>query len=217
MAPGVGSHDPDVALLVGKNPLVSHLSWCGSPGDMVKDIDARGASLIVIDPRRTETAKRASIHLQTRPGYDALLLAAMIRVIFDEDLYDHDFVAENVTGVEELRRTVALVDPAAAAETAGVPIDDLMRAARMYARAQRAFGTAGTGANMTGDATMVEYLLLCLQSLCGFWLRAGDSVNNATTLTPLSGQPAKAQASPPRPPDSTAEPSRVRGLGQVGP
>jgi anaerobic selenocysteine-containing dehydrogenase len=69
---------------------------------------------------------------------------------------------------------------------------------------------------MTGDATLVEYLILCLQTICGFWSREGSPVYNATTLSPSSATMAKAQAAPPRPGFGTGERSRVRGLGSIG-
>jgi anaerobic selenocysteine-containing dehydrogenase len=216
MAPGYGSHTPEVALLIGKNPLVSHLSWCASPGDHVKDLAEREATLIVIDPRRTETARRATIHLQARPGTDVLLLAAMIKIIVAEDRHDRAFLTEHVSGVEALTAVAASVDLDVVAAAADVAVEDIIRAARLFADAERGYAAAGTGANMTGDATLVEYLILCLQTICGFWSREGAPVFNATTLSPTSGTGAKAQAAPPRPEFGTGERSRMRGLGSIG-
>jgi anaerobic selenocysteine-containing dehydrogenase len=105
-APGQAWHEPDVALLFGNNPLVSHQGRVGNPRDYIKDLRQLGAKLIVVDPRLTETAKRADLFLQSRPGEDAAILAGMSRVIIEEKLYDSAFVAENVTGFEELRATV---------------------------------------------------------------------------------------------------------------
>src|SRR5262249_18273865 len=107
MAPAQGFAGADAALMVGINPLVSHIGLpAGNPAAMVSAALRRGMELIVIDPRRSDTAKRATIHLQPRPGHDAEILAAMIRVIIDAGLVDDAFVARHVRGLDELRRVV---------------------------------------------------------------------------------------------------------------
>jgi anaerobic selenocysteine-containing dehydrogenase len=103
MAPPQGYHDPEAVLLIGANPYVSYEGApTGNPGWM-NDRIAAGMKLIVIDPRRTETADRATIHLRPRPGHDAEILAAFLRVVIDENHIDHEFVAAEVTGVAALR------------------------------------------------------------------------------------------------------------------
>ncbi|GEL22265.1 oxidoreductase [Pseudonocardia sulfidoxydans NBRC 16205] len=212
MAPSQAFDDPDVALLVGNNPFVSHQGRNGAPADFFRGLAARGGRLIVIDPRRTETAKRATLHLQPRPGEDAALLAGMIRVILAEALHDTEFVAENVTGVDALRAVVAPFTPDVVAARADVPAEDVVAAARMFGTAAKGYAAAGTGPNMTAKGTLVEYLLLCLDTLCGHWMRAGDRVRNALSLVPAAIQPDKAQALPPFPAYGYGEQLRVRGL-----
>lgn len=215
MAPGQAFHEPEVALLVGNNPLVSHQGRAGHPGDFFRGLSARDATLIVIDPRRTETAKRAAIHLQPRPGEDASILAGMIRVIIDDELVDSEFIAEHVTGFEQLRDTVAPFTPDVVARRAGIDADDLVAAARIYGRAGRAYAAAGTGPNMSGKGTLIEYLLLCLDTICGNWMRAGDRVTNPLSVAPKGLQPSKAQAVGPFPSFGYGEQLRVRGLTQT--
>ncbi|MGE3620054.1 MAG: molybdopterin-dependent oxidoreductase [Acidimicrobiia bacterium] len=210
MAPGYGADDPDVALLVGNNPFVSHQGRSGNPGDLFKDLDRRGAPLLVVDPRRTEVAKRATIHLQPMPGHDPALLAAVLRVVLAEGLGDPAFVADHVTGVDALRAAVAPFDPTGVADRAGVDPDDLVTLARTYGRSRRGFATGGTGPSMAGSSTLVEYLLLCLQTLCGHWKRAGERIGNPGTLIPSPVR--RAQACPPVPAYGLGEPVRVRGL-----
>jgi anaerobic selenocysteine-containing dehydrogenase len=207
--------EPDVVLMFGRNPLVSHSGGgLGDPGAYFKALRARGAKLIVADPRRTQVAAKADIHLQVRPGEDVALLAGMLHVILAERLYDAEFVAENVTGVDELRAAVEAWTPQRAADRAGVDVDDLVRAARMFAGAKRGCARAGTGPNMgTGHGTLVEYLVLAMDSLCGNYLRAGDQVPNPGTLLPLQKQ--KAQALPPFPAYGFGEKMRVRGLANT--
>lgn len=214
MAPSQAMHEPDVALLIGNNPLVSHQGRLGHPGDFVKNLAQRGAKIIVVDPRRTDIAKRASIFLQPRPGEDVAILAGLIRVIIEEGLHDGEFVAEHTTGFAELRGAVEPFTPRYVADRADINSDDLVAAARTFGGASRAFATAGTGPNMGANGTLVEYLILSLHTLCGYWLRAGETVRNALTLVPQSAQMAKAQALPPFPAYGYGERMRVRGLAE---
>ena len=93
--------DADVCLLVGANPLVS--MWGGiptfNPAKRLHEARGRGLRLIVIDPRVTETARKADIHLQCLPGHDVELLAAMLNVIFAEGLQDSEFRRSRDPGV----------------------------------------------------------------------------------------------------------------------
>jgi len=86
--------DSDVCMLVGANPLVS--MWGGipafNPAKRLHEARRRGLKLIVIDPRVTESARKADIHLQCLPGHDVELLAAMLHVILDEGLQDATFI-----------------------------------------------------------------------------------------------------------------------------
>ena len=94
-----GSHmwnDSDVAMIIGNNTLVSHFSIPGgipafSPHNALRDGKKRGMKVICIDPRVTEVASRADLHLQVRPGQDAAILAAIIAVILAEELHDKAF------------------------------------------------------------------------------------------------------------------------------
>lgn len=94
----------DHLLLIGANPLESNGSLCTAadfPGKL-KALKARGGTLTVIDPRRTRTAKLADRHIAIRPGTDALLLAAMAQVLFEELLVDLGELAPHVEGIEQL-------------------------------------------------------------------------------------------------------------------
>lgn len=98
----------DHLLLIGANPLESNGSLCTAPDfpGKLKALKARGGTLTVIDPRRTRTAKLADRHLAIRPGTDALLLAAMAYVLFEEDLVDTGELAPHLLGLDELRAEV---------------------------------------------------------------------------------------------------------------
>src|SRR5262249_23105859 len=105
---------------------------------------------------------------------------------------------------------VAPFTPAMAAERADVPADDIVLAARTFADAGRGYAFAGTGPNFTTWGVLAEYLTLCLITVCGYYLRAGDRVLNPRIFT-KSLEP-KAQASAPKPAYGFGEHLRVRGL-----
>jgi anaerobic selenocysteine-containing dehydrogenase len=213
MAPSQVFSDPEVALVVGSNPLVSLTGPAGYPMSQLRKLEERGGHLVVIDPRRTETARRAAVHLPVRPGEDATVLAGMIRILLDEGLVDHTFVDEHVDGLERLRAAVAPFTADVVASRAGIDADDLLRAARLIGRAPRGYGATGTGANMSGNGVLVEYLVLCLTSLRGHWTRAGEVLPSPSVLTSAVAAP-RAQARPPAPVVTGAEQLRVRGLVQ---
>jgi anaerobic selenocysteine-containing dehydrogenase len=166
--------------------------------------------LIVIDPRRTETARRAMLHLQPRPGEDAAIVAGMLRVILEEGLHDAAFCAEHVAGIDALRAAVDPFTPEVVAARAGIPAEQIVLAARIFAGAGRGVATAGTGPNMSGNGTLFEYLVLSLNTVCGRWLREGERVANPGTVVPTF--PAAAQAMPPWPAWGFGEKLRVRGF-----
>ncbi len=204
--------DADTWLLLGINPLVALSGGVPNtnPAKQLHEAKKRGLKLIVIDPRRTECAEHATVHLQPKPGEDPTILAGLLRVILCEGLHDKRFLDENVHGLEALRAAVEPFTPEYVERRAGVPAADLIRAARIFARAKRGCANAGTGPNMAGHGNVTEYLLLCLITLCGRWLRAGERVPNPGALLPQF--PAKAQANPPWPAYGYGEKLRVRGF-----
>lgn len=187
----------DTWMLVGANPTVSKSIGVPSynPAWYLDREVKKGLQLIVIDPRRSDAAKQAAVHLQAKPGEDPTVLAGLIRIILTEGLFDHAFVADNAEGLESLRGVVEPFDPAYVERRADVPASELVRAARIFAGARRGQAQAGTGPNMSSRGMLTEYLLLCLNSLCGRWLREGERVPNPGVLLPPIG--AKAQPMPP--------------------
>lgn len=206
--------DSDTWLLLGGNPLVSLAGVIPSqnPARRLTDKLNEGLKLIVIDPRETETATRAYIHLRPRPGEDASLLAAMIQVIISEQLYDETFVDENVSGLTALREITSAFTPELAESRTDVPASQIVKAARVFAQAKRGVAAGLTGANMSGHSTLIEYLMLCMNTLCGRFLREGEAVSNPGVLLP----PATPIAEPESPAAYTemGEKLRVRGLQQ---
>ncbi len=208
-----GSHvfdECDTWMLVGTNPLVAISGGVphANPARRLKRAQARGMSLIVIDPRRTETARQATLHLQPKPGTDPALLAGILREVIRQDLVDHDFVRAHVDGFQTLREAVERFTPEVVSARADVPTEQIVEAARLFGNAERGSVTAGTGANMSGWSNITEYLVLCLNSLCGRFRRAGDRVANPGVLT--TRRAFKAQPIAPYPIDGFGKPLRAR-------
>jgi anaerobic selenocysteine-containing dehydrogenase len=207
-------------IIVGANPVISKASGApgNNPAQRLKAAQERGTKLIVIDPRVTETAKRAHIHLQAKPGEDPTILAGLLNIIINEKLYDHAFIEEDVEGFEALTKSVAMFIPEYVASRAEISSDQLIAAARTYASAVGQSGrggavTLGTGPNMSLHGSLSEYLGYCLMSVCGYWSRAGDKVTKPNVLTPA--YIAKAQARPPYKGWDYPEKMRVRNLSKT--
>ncbi|MEW5809170.1 MAG: molybdopterin-dependent oxidoreductase [Actinomycetota bacterium] len=165
------------ALIVGANPVVSHgsLVTTGRIREVLLDIPRRGGRVIVVDPRRTETA-RLFEHVAITPGADAWLLLAMIRVIFDEDLDDPVAISRQTVGVESLRRLALKVDPARAATETGIDVDTITELARVLAAAPSASVYGRCGASLGPFSTLTKYLLDALAIITGNFDRRGGMV-----------------------------------------
>ena len=218
---GLHSFDSaDVCFMIGNNPIVSHYAPPGSlppfsPSRRLRDAQARGLKLIVADPRTSDVAKLADIHLPVLPGEDAALLAGMIHVIIAEDLYDRNFVGAHVNGFEALSDAVAPFTPAVAASRAGVDPQQLVAAARMFAAANRGIASTGTGPEMAGNGTLTAYLVTALNIICARFCQEGELSSIPRVFTAVS--PRRAQVGPPLALFGEGFPqSRFRGLTHLG-
>jgi anaerobic selenocysteine-containing dehydrogenase len=178
----------DVALMVGTNPTTSHFMTLPQPDPRRRLADARrrGMQLVVIDPRRTEVAQMADLHLQVRPGEDAALLAGMARTILTEGLHDREFVARHASGVDELAAAVAPFEPALVQRRTGIAPAAVEEAARRFATAARGGAVSGTGVHMGPSQTLTTQLVMVLNVLCGRYDRLGGLTHHAGALnTPI--------------------------------
>ncbi|WP_220793020.1 molybdopterin-containing oxidoreductase family protein [Nocardioides stalactiti] len=164
----------DFALLVGTNPLVSRgsLVSAGNLRERFTEITARGGRVVVVDPRRTETA-RAFEHVGVRPDGDAWLLLAMLHVIFEEGLADDVAIAKQATGIGPIRRAAEQVSPESAEERCGVPAEEIRTLARAFAGAPSAAAHGRTGACLGRYATLVNVLIDVLNVVTGNLDREG--------------------------------------------
>jgi len=150
----------DYLLCIGANPLVSNGSILTAPNmrGRLRELRARGGRLVVVDPRRTETAREADEHVAILPGGDTALLLGMLRVLLDEGRVDRDAVARLARGFDAIEARVRALEPAALEAACGIPFDTVARLAREFADARTGsvysrigvcnsrFGTLGTWA-----------------------------------------------------------------------
>jgi anaerobic selenocysteine-containing dehydrogenase len=218
---GMHSFDTaDVCFMIGNNPIVSHYAPPGSlppfsPSRRLRDAIAGGLKLIVADPRTSDVAKLAAIHLPVLPGEDPALLAGILHVILAEGLHDQAFVAAHVDGLGELTAAVAPFTPEVAAARAGVDAGQLIAAARMFATASRGVVSTGTGPEMAGNGTLTAYLVSALNIVCGRFCREGELSSIPRVFTAMSSR--RAQVGPPVALFGEGFPtSRFRGLTHLG-
>ena len=165
---------PDIArtdylLVLGANPLASNGSMWTVPDfkGKAKAMQARGGKLVVIDPRRTETAAIADAHHFIRPGSDVFLLAAMVQTLFAENLVTLGNVTDWTVGVEQVSLAVAPFTPEVAAPRCGIPADTIRGLARTLATTPRAavYGRIGTCTQEFG--TLASWLIDVINVLTG--------------------------------------------------
>ncbi|WP_328482832.1 molybdopterin oxidoreductase family protein [Streptomyces sp. NBC_00377] len=183
----------DHLLLIGANPLESNGSLCTAadfPGKL-KALKARGGTLTVIDPRRTRTAKLADRHIAIRPGTDALLLAAMAQVLFEELLVDLGELAPHVEGIEQLSEAVREFTPEAVTAACDVDASLIRTLARELAAAPTAAVYGRIGSCTVPYGTLASWLVDVLNILTGNLDRPGGALfpQAATDRTPRPAGP----------------------------
>jgi len=200
----------DVAMFVGTNPISSHMLTMpqSNPTGRLAEAQKRGMKLIVVDPRLSDTARRADIHLQLKPGEDAALLAGMIKVILEREIYDSDYVAAFVSGIDELRTAVADFDLDYVARRTKVSRARIERAAEMFATAATGAAQSGTGLHMARHQNLTTQLVMTLNALCGRYDRRGGMVRNNGVL----GFEIPSGVGPAPIPHFAGPTSRIRGI-----
>jgi anaerobic selenocysteine-containing dehydrogenase len=168
----------DFLLMLGANPMVSNGSLWTVPNfrDKAKALRARGGRLVVVDPRRTETAKIADEHIFIRPGGDVFLLLGMVQTLFAEKLVRLGRLADHIARTEALERAVAGFAPENVAARCGIPAETIRTLARSLAAAKRAvvYGRVGTCTQEYG--TLCSWLVDVLNILTGHFDEPGGAM-----------------------------------------
>jgi len=142
----------------------------------------RGTKLIVVDPRTTEFAKMAAIHLHHKPGTDVALVNAIMHVIIEENLHNKKFIQERTESFEQLAETVKKYTPEMVEKITGVPKADIIKAARLFASAGKASVLYGMG--ITQHTTGTDNV----KTLANLLMLTGNIGREGTGLSPLRGQ-----------------------------
>ena len=168
----------DLMFVIGSNTTEAHPII----GNKMQQAHRKGKKLIVVDPRKTELAREADLHISLKSGTDAALINGIMHIIIEEELYAKEYVESKVERFEEVKELVSKYNPELVSKITTVPVDQIYEAARMYANAERAgiFYTLGITEHTTGTSNVMNLSNLAL--LCGNIGIEGAGIN------PLRGQ-----------------------------
>jgi len=199
----------DYFLILGGNPIASNGSMMTVPdvAKRLKAIQARGGKVVVIDPRRTETAEIASEHHFIRPGTDAALLMAMLNVIRSEGLMKPN-AALPLKNLDQALEAIAHITPEIAAASTGIAVDEIKRLARDFARSRTAIAYGRIGACIQPFGTVAQWLVQLLNIVTGNLDREGGTMPTNPVI-PITGPGT-------RPGHYAQWKSRVSGLPESG-
>jgi anaerobic selenocysteine-containing dehydrogenase len=203
----------DYMLILGANPLVSNgsLMTAGNVGARLRAILERGGRVVVIDPRRSETAEFASEHHFIRPGSDALFLLAMLHTLFAERLHDLGVLGEHVTGLAEVEQLAARFPPERVADMVGIAAEQIRTLARQFAESSRAVCYGRVGVSTQEYGSLSCWLINVLNIVTGNLDQPGGAmfprpaVDLVKSLLPLAPKGSFQRWK-----------SRVRGLPEFG-
>lgn len=165
-------HHAEVAMFVGKNPFMSN--GLDRARLFLKEIKKDpNRTLIVVDPRRSETADHADIHLAVRPGRDAWCLSAILAHIIQSDLLPMDWLAKHAHGYEKVIARFKSIDVDSYAEFSGISPDQIKSTAEVIAKAQSFALEEDIGVQMAPHSTLVTYLNFLLMLMNGNYGRPG--------------------------------------------
>lgn len=176
----------EVAIFIGKNPWQSHGVARARP--VLREIarDPR-RTMIVIDPRRSETAQIADMHLQVRPGTDAWCVSAIVATLVQEELIAREWLYQHTAGIDEVLAALHRVDIAENSRRCGVPEDLIRSAARRIATAESAATYEDLGVQQSPNSTLVSYLNKMMWLLTGNFAKPGG-VHIHSWVFPIAGR-----------------------------
>lgn len=167
-----------VMLVVGSNTTEAHPII----GTKMKQALAKGAKLIVIDPRRIDLAEDAHIWMRLRPGTDIALINGIMNIILEKGWEDRQFIEERTEGFEQLKENLKKFPPEVVSKITGIPIEQMEEAAKLYASADRAqiFYTLGITEHTCGTDNVM--------SLANLSMLTGNIGKESSGVNPLRGQ-----------------------------
>jgi anaerobic selenocysteine-containing dehydrogenase len=177
----------DYMLILGANPAVSNGSLMTAPGaaDRLRAIIARGGKVVVLDPRRSETAALASEHLFIRPGSDALFLLAVLHVLFAERRVSLGALASLIEGLSEIEAVAKRFAPERVAVHTGVPAEAIRRIAREFSEQRRAVCYGRVGVSTQEFGSLSCWLINVLNVASGNLDREGGAMFPEPAIDPM--------------------------------
>ena len=165
-------------LIMGANPMASNGSLMTAPGigDRLKAIQSRGGRVVLIDPRRTETARVADKHHFIRPGCDVWLLAGLLKVIFEQGLGDPGRLTQLSVGYQTLEKLISEVTPEIAAAQTGIAADTIRSLAREFAASSTAVCYGRMGLSTQPHGGLCQWLVNALNIVTGNFDRPGGAM-----------------------------------------
>ena len=178
----------DFLLMLGCNPAISNGSMMTAPGlpQRIRDIRTSGGKVILIDPRRNETAELVDRHLFIRPGTDALLLLGILHVLFAEGLTELGTVETFTDGLETIAKLVAEFSPERVAPLTGIEAGEIMPLAREFAAAESAVCYGRVGVSMQEFGGLCQWLINVLNSITGNLDREGGAMFPLPAFDPVT-------------------------------
>ena len=176
-------------LVLGANPRASNgsLMTAGDVGARLDGIRARGGKVVVVDPRRTETAARADQHLAIRPGGDAALLLGLLHVLFAERLSRPGRLASFADGLDRLEALAARFPPERVAARSGIAAEDIRKLARDFAGAEAAVAYGRVGVCTQEFGGLAAWLVLALNVVSGNLDRPGGAMFPSPAVDLVAG------------------------------
>ena len=191
---GAGVHGDfehcEVAVFIGKNPWQSH-GFARARATLRQIVKDPNRSIVVIDPRRSETAEMADYHLAIKPGTDAWCLAALVAILVQEDLIARDWLAEHAKGLETIEPAFAAISVAEYSQVCGISDSQLRETARRIAGAKSVSVIEDLGMQMSVHSTLGSYLNRLIWILTGNFGRKGTNY----AMSPLIGLNASSKGS----------------------
>jgi len=184
----------DFLLVLGANPAVSGMSFVQvpRPAETLRNIQKRGGDVVVVDPRRTETARLAGEHIPIRPDTDRFFLMSLLWVMMDRGKLDRRWAEEDPAGVVALQAVVRPWSPERTEPITGIPARKTVEIALRMSGPRPAACYGSVGINLASSGTLTYWLILVLNLLSGHFDRKGGSllcrgVMDAAALYRLSG------------------------------
>lgn len=202
--------EAEYVMILGANPLQSHGIPKARPtiNEVARNPEK---TLVVIDPRKTETAKKADIFLQVQPGKDAYLLAAMLGYIIQNELQDKDFIEKHTVGFEEIRPHFAEIPISKYAEISGLTEDQVIEVAKGIIGANTFALRSDLGIEQSHNSTLNAYLARLLFLVTGHFGREGTNCLH-NFLFPLIGHSKE-----PEDGGVTTQVTGMKGIGKLFP